>query len=150
MKERLSKIITAEGLTPALLAEKIGVQRSGISHILSGRNKPSMDFLEKMLSHFPKINAEWLILGEGSMYKSPSPTLPYSDAETEIRSIAIETRKDLPGAVEISTSAEADIRKSQENLSEILPSGTPKKAIEKIVVFNADKTFSVYFPEGDE
>ena len=75
MKDRLSKIISAEGLTPSTLADEIGVQRSGISHILSGRNYPSFDFMQKLLERFPKLNIEWLISGKGSMYKS-NETIP--------------------------------------------------------------------------
>ena len=70
MKEQLNKLMEAEGLTPARFADEIGVQRSSISHILSGRNKPSYDFISKILSRFSGINAEWLITGKGSMIKS--------------------------------------------------------------------------------
>ena len=70
MKEQLNKLMEAEGLTPARFADEIGVQRSSISHILSGRNKPSYDFISKVLNRFSGINAEWLITGKGSMIKS--------------------------------------------------------------------------------
>ncbi|MDP4223940.1 MAG: helix-turn-helix transcriptional regulator, partial [Bacteroidota bacterium] len=50
----------------------IGVQPSGISHILSGRNKPSLDFVLKMLERYPFISTEWLLFGKGSMYSEPS------------------------------------------------------------------------------
>ena len=72
MNKRLQQILDLEDLTPAKLAERIGVQPSGISHILSGRNKPSYDFINKLLHHFPNINAEWLITGKGKPYKSQS------------------------------------------------------------------------------
>ncbi|GAB4259078.1 MAG: helix-turn-helix transcriptional regulator [Vicingaceae bacterium] len=51
-------------LTASNFAEEIGVQPSSISHILSGRNKPSLEFLEKVLKRFPKVSADWLILGK--------------------------------------------------------------------------------------
>jgi len=69
MKDRISKILRLEGMTAAKLAEEIGVQASGISHILSGRNNPSTDFLIKILDRFRGINAEWLLTGKGNMYK---------------------------------------------------------------------------------
>lgn len=59
----------AEGLSPAKFADEIGVQRSSISHIISGRNKPSYDFLIKILNRFKGINAEWLLTGKGNMIK---------------------------------------------------------------------------------
>jgi len=70
MKDQLNKIMEAEGMTPAKFADEIGVQRSSISHILSGRNKPSYDFITKILNRFSGINADWLLTGEGSMIKS--------------------------------------------------------------------------------
>lgn len=69
MKERIQKILHEKQLTSARFADLIEVQRSSISHILSGRNKPSMDFLEKILITFPEINGDWLITGRGAMYK---------------------------------------------------------------------------------
>ena len=65
MYERLKNWMESEGLKPSALADTIGVNRATISHILSGRNKPSIDFLEKLLGAYPKINANWLISGIG-------------------------------------------------------------------------------------
>ena len=56
-------------MSPARFADEIGVQRSSISHIISGRNKPSYDFIMKILDRFKGINAEWLLTGVGSMIK---------------------------------------------------------------------------------
>jgi len=67
MYERLKNWMESEGLKPSALADAIGVNRATISHILSGRNKPSIDFLEKLLSAYPNINANWLISGIGYM-----------------------------------------------------------------------------------
>ena len=69
MEDRLLKLLDTEQLTSAKFADAIGVQRSSVSHILSGRNKPSFDFLQKTLKAFPMVNADWLILGEGNMYE---------------------------------------------------------------------------------
>lgn len=70
MKDRIAKLLKSEGMTAAKLADEIGVQASGISHILSGRNNPSTDFIVKLLERFRGINAEWLLMGKGSMYKT--------------------------------------------------------------------------------
>lgn len=67
MKERIEKIMKSEGMSASKFADAIGVQRSGISHILSGRNKPSLELVNKILKHFDKINADWLLLGKGEM-----------------------------------------------------------------------------------
>ena len=60
----------SEGLTSSRLAEILEVQPSGISHILSGRNKPGFDFLQKILRRFPQINPDWLLLDSGAMYRA--------------------------------------------------------------------------------
>lgn len=64
IQERIQLILKMHHLSPSAFADKIGVQRSNISHVLSGRNKPGLDFLEKILIHFPRVNAHWLITGK--------------------------------------------------------------------------------------
>ena len=66
---RLQKIIDFYDETASSFAEKIGVQRSSISHILSGRNKPSLDFVMKILHSYPEVELYWLLNGKGSFPK---------------------------------------------------------------------------------
>jgi len=68
MIDRVKLLMSVQNLSPAQLATTIGVQRSGISHILSGRNKPSLDFVLKVLESFPKLSEKWLLKGEGEMF----------------------------------------------------------------------------------
>lgn len=70
MHDRIKIWIESKGLKSSSFADKIGVNRATISHILSGRNKPSIDFLHKMISTFPDLNLNWIVSGEGFMYKS--------------------------------------------------------------------------------
>jgi Plasmid maintenance system antidote protein len=72
MEKRLQQFLELEGLTPAKFSEIMGIQRSGISHLLAGRNKPSYDFIVKMISNFPNVNYEWLLLGKGKPFKDNS------------------------------------------------------------------------------
>ena len=67
MHSRLKYWMELEALKSSELADIIGVNRATISHILSGRNKPSIDFLQKLLSSYPELNANWLISGVGDM-----------------------------------------------------------------------------------
>ena len=69
MKERLLEFLRVENKSSAQFAEEIGVQPSGISHILSGRNNPSLDFILKMLEKYQFLSTDWLLFGKGSMYK---------------------------------------------------------------------------------
>lgn len=62
--DRIKMVMKMNQLNAASFADRIGVQRSNVSHVLTGRNKPSLDFIEKMLIQFPKVNASWLISGQ--------------------------------------------------------------------------------------
>jgi DNA-binding XRE family transcriptional regulator len=73
LNERISKVIEYSGLTPSEFADEIDVQRSSISHITSGRNKPSLEFIIKIKSRFPELLWDWLVTGEGEMLKSELP-----------------------------------------------------------------------------
>ena len=70
MHERLRKWMSNESLKPSKLAENIKVNRATISHILSGRNKPSIEFLQKLLNNYSDLNANWLITGVVYMKKN--------------------------------------------------------------------------------
>ena len=68
--KRLEKLLDYYGLSAAAFADKVGVQRSGISHLLAGRNKPSLEFVMKVIDTFPEVNLYWLLNGKGAF---PSP-----------------------------------------------------------------------------
>lgn len=73
--EKLKKIIQTEGLTASKFAEKIGVQRSSVSHVLSGRNKPSLDFILKINKSIDNISLDWLLDNENDVNETfPTPT----------------------------------------------------------------------------
>ncbi|NVO18269.1 MAG: helix-turn-helix transcriptional regulator [Bacteroidetes bacterium] len=72
MKDRIILLIKAKNYTAAQFADEIGVQKSGISHIISGRNNPSLDFVQKILQRFPEVNMDWLIMSKGPMFSSDS------------------------------------------------------------------------------
>ena len=116
--KRLEKVIEFYGETASSFSEKIGVQRSSISHILSGRNKPSLDFVLKVLSEYPEVELYWLLNGKGTF---PSST-PISDDTTTSSQEKIETQIPKVG-----------------NTIERLSQGD--KSIERIVIFYKDGTF---------
>jgi transcriptional regulator with XRE-family HTH domain len=62
---RFEKILSYYGLTASAFADKIGVQRSSISHLLTGRNKPSLEFVMRVVKTFPEVNLYWLLNGKG-------------------------------------------------------------------------------------
>lgn len=115
--KRLQKVMDYYGESASSFSDKIGVQRSSISHILSGRNKPSLDFVLKVLSAFPEVELYWLLNGKGNF--------PHNSEEK----IA-----DAPPASQV---------KKVEN---VLPEGSTEKKIERIVIFYKDGTFGEYHP----
>lgn len=86
MKQRLEQFLAAENISQTQFAESINVARAGISHILSGRNKPSYEFIVNTMEAFPTLNIEWLLTGKGKMYKNNDETsegLLFSGAQIE-------------------------------------------------------------------
>ena len=81
MNERLLKFLEAENISQAQFADSIGVARASISHIVSGRNKPGFDFIERTAKRFPELNIEWLITGKGRMYNSQEDMTLFQDAD---------------------------------------------------------------------
>lgn len=72
INERFTKILEYSGFTASEFADEIDVQRSSISHIISGRNKPSLEFIVKIKNRFPEISWDWIILGQGEMLQNNS------------------------------------------------------------------------------
>jgi transcriptional regulator with XRE-family HTH domain len=143
MNERIREFLLAENKSSAQLAEEIGVQPSGISHILSGRNNPSLDFVLKMLEKYPSISTDWLLFGKGSMYKdNKSKTLfdgnSYENAEGDTLS------PDRELSTPESESPEISINSVQKDMK--VPERESLSAVEKIVWFYYDKSFKEYFP----
>ena len=87
---RLKKVIDFHQLTASMFADKIGVQRSSISHILSGRNKPSLDFILKVIAEFNEVDMYWLLNGKGTFPKNtntPTPSLRHIETKSNEKNI---------------------------------------------------------------
>ena len=143
MKERLLEFLKNENKTSAQLADEIGVQASGISHILSGRNNPSLDFVLKMLEKYQFLSTDWLLFGTGSMYKdSKMQSLFDDDTENNRNSNEIRTKRE-----EISSAIDYQnvIKRSPEKVS---ADATPDSTSEviKIVWFYENNRFEEFLP----
>lgn len=95
MTNRLQQFLELENLTPARLADILGVQRSGLSHILSGRNKPGYDFIYKLLVKFPELSADWFLTGKGKPYKQREPC-PAPPAAKNKETLPLHNGSDTP------------------------------------------------------
>jgi len=128
--KRLQKLLDYYNLTASGLATKIGVQRSSISHVISGRNKPSLDFVMKLLHTYNEVTIEWLIDGKGSFPKSenPPPT-PHSFTE--------ETSSVKPEKKEVE-------KTNSDVIDELTPKKSNQKEIEKIILLYKDGSFESF------
>jgi len=136
MRDRLIRFMSSKQLSAAQFADEIGVQRSSISHLLSGRNKPSFDFIEKMLNKFPGLNPEWLILGKGTMYKEMVQKTIFDEI--------YKNDADKKATNEIDSPIEN--KEENDKIVDIISNLTNK--VEKIVIFYQDNTFKEYNPRG--
>lgn len=150
MKDRLQKLLAREDLTPVRFAEKVGVQRSSVSHILSGRNNPSLDFIQKILVAFPQISTDWLIRGRGEMYNSAQASVNNERKRIPGDLFSSLNDEDTPVYLSSKVKADPDERKTvgKEQHEEAIVQRASDRRIEKIVVFYSDKTFTEYLPEG--
>ncbi len=85
MENRILKVIDNSGLTASEFALKVGIQSAQISHIKSGRNKVSLEIVQRILANFDEINPDWLILGKGEMYRNSTKTIENQENKHENR-----------------------------------------------------------------
>jgi transcriptional regulator with XRE-family HTH domain len=143
MKDRILEFLRAENKSSAQLAEEIGVQPSGISHILSGRNNPSLDFVLKMLEKYKLLSTDWLLFGKGSMYKGVQMQTLF-DEQSEIYNendkmhFKKEPEKTIP-EFQYNT-------KDQLNKEFAEPVKKRTSGVVKIVWFYDNNSFEEYFP----
>lgn len=131
MKERILKVMETEGYSQAQFAAEIGIQRAAISHIISGRNNPSLDVLLKILRRFPSVSTDWLLFGNGPMTKSAQPAEPAENT-------TVPTDSNVAFTDNIASSL---VHQEKERVVTV---EKPAKTISKIMVFYTDNTFDTY------
>ncbi|WP_343706521.1 helix-turn-helix transcriptional regulator [Flavobacterium sp.] len=143
--KRLESVLEYYGLNASAFADKIGVQRSSMSHLLSGRNKPSLDFVMKILEVFPDVDLYWILIGRGTFPKINNE----ESVETQKSSSPILSNEnmgnDLFSAIEINS--EEEKRETKKN--PVLKNENfclEDDQIEKIVLFYKNGTFKAYSP----
>ncbi len=127
---RLNRILDYYDVSAATFADKIEVGRSSISHILSGRNKPSLDFVMKVVKNFPEVELYWLLNGKGSF--------PATSSKNEI------TRKQEPVPPVSENNKNPSTLSGQDNSARVSPNPVTGKEIKKIVFFYTDGSFEAF------
>ena len=144
MNTRLQQFLNAENISQAQFAETIGVARASVSHILAGRNKPGFDFLESMIRHYPSLNFEWLLTGQGKMYNN-AKSAPSAAADT-ISPLSSDAGPDLFSEPEYRQERPAQSPIPPQNtsinrLDSILQQSNNERHIAKITIFYSNGTF---------
>jgi len=157
-KSKIEKIMQVEKLNSAQFATEIGIQGSTLSHILNGRNKPSLEVLKKIMNRFRSINPEWLILDVGTMYRqekhSQTPTLFDTIEENSIKSDDYTTN-----LVQQSDMISESIRKKSDLntvsgttvetapfLTDFTSKDIQQKSVKKVIIYYSDNTFEEFQP----
>ncbi len=151
--KRLELILDYYSLSASGFADKIGVQRSSMSHLLSGRNKPSLDFILKIISIFPEVDLYWILNGKGNFPKTANANITNSDLlKNENSSTPILETKNQEN---LFSEQNIDINENPifenkiiENKNTAFSSGNENESkIEKIVIFYTNGTFSEFNPK---
>ena len=116
--ERLKKVMEYYNLTATALADSIAIQRSSISHLLSGRNKPSLDFVMKVLEKYPTVELYWLLNGKG----------------------------EFPKTIEKANPSTASLNHENSAIYSVSENSSENSEIDKIVIFYKNGTFKSYLP----
>jgi transcriptional regulator with XRE-family HTH domain len=156
---RIQLILKTKNISPSQFADQIQVQRSGVSHILSGRNNPSLDFIVKILKTYPEIDADWLLFGKGQMNTVPAkeetpakvPTETHRKASGQSDLFAQQEQEAQTPVVQ-EEKTEIPVIALPEKMSETIKNEIPEKIdkiekVERIVVFYDDNTFKEYQPK---
>ncbi len=140
MNRRLQQFLELEQLKPAQFADIMGIQRANVSHILSGRNKPSFEFIQKFLMKFPTVNPDWFILGKGKPLREhstsqamPLPSSPENLFSEPERQEQLE-QESVPG-----------LGPETDDISQ-LPDKNKNKEVRRITLFYSDGTFQEFYP----
>lgn len=141
--KRLENILEYYALNASSFADKIGVQRSSMSHLLSGRNKPSLDFVMKIIEVFPEVDIYWLLNGIGSFPKNNESSAASIDKSLPPSSSETSNFPDLFSSFE-KTENDEDIKK--ETTPKKINFAAEEEEIEKIIFFYKNGTFKVYNP----
>lgn len=133
-----------EGMTPSKFAEAIGIQRAAMSHIIAGRNNPSLDVATKIMKRFKAVNPNWLLLGQGEMFtESENTETPLFQNEAVLPTVnadASENRKEIG----VETSINNQIIPVNQ---QIVYKEKTSKEVSRIIIYYSDNSFEEFLPE---
>lgn len=145
MNNRLKQFLAVENISQSQFADSINIVRATVSHVLSGRNYPSYDFLKALMTRYPRLNIEWLMFGKGKMYKEPAISEQPRDDASLFDDIPQESTlmdKKFP----TTENSIENIKSSNDNttLTKSSEKSVNQRNISKIVIFFDDGTFQEF------
>ena len=145
IKDRLSHILRAKNLTATQFAELMQIQPSNVSHLLSGRNKPSLDFLIKLKEVFPEYNYEWIILGKKPITTNDSMLFNKENVVNTVEISQFNDNEDVNNDNELVLLQKNEVNDSRfDPQIDKLPTESPSNRIKQIIYVYEDRTFEVY------
>lgn len=146
MQQKLRDLMTSEHLKSGQLAEMLGINPAGISHILAGRNKPGFDLLQKILRRFPRVSPDWLLLGEGPMYRADyAPTSEPNESPAVAPQAEPIAKPVMSGSLFAADPTEKPLADSP--ASEVVSVAAHRSGrVARIVIFYDDQTFESFAP----
>ncbi|MBR4028232.1 MAG: helix-turn-helix transcriptional regulator [Alistipes sp.] len=138
MKHKLEILRTKYNLSASSLAKTLGVEASAISHIKSGRNKPSYDFVVKILRAFPDVSPDWLLLDQGEILRDGTSAAPLSSKVDDYTDVSLFDHEE-----NIETSESLECAKNDANSIFSNPSKDSKR-VERVIVLYSDGSFESY------
>jgi transcriptional regulator with XRE-family HTH domain len=151
--KRLEEILEYYSLSASGFADKINVQRSSLSHLLSGRNKPSLDFILKITDEFPEVDLYWILNGKGTFPKSENKIIentsstPISKTENIVEKLNASNSDLFSQNIESENTAVKNNLEEKFSNTQNLPQTKNSSNIERIVVFYKNGSFKEYLPE---
>ncbi len=139
-RERLEKVIATLGINAKQFAQEVGIQAGTISNIMGGRNKPSLEVLQKVLNCYRTISSDWLILGVGSMYRptNEAPNLTLFDDTKEEPAIVLPIAPPTPTSITDTTKTTSESQQTAQNTE------TVAKQIDHITIYYTDNTYETF------
>jgi transcriptional regulator with XRE-family HTH domain len=142
LNDKIKQILVEKNVSPSHFADEIGVQRSSISHILAGRNRPSLDIIQKIIKRYPDLGMDWILEAE----ETPPTKREINRYETESYGLKTRPATGVKSPPDFNRAQRAGLRDVQANLAKPETTEEGPRNIERILIFFTDGTFREYTP----
>ncbi len=161
-RERIELLMKCYELSPSQFADRTGIQRASVSHIISGRNKPSLEVLQKIYDAFPELDIKWLMTGNGeepvvkgeggsdaavlenNLFAQPLQEQP---VEPLVQQVAVVTQEPSPLPGQVSSRPAVERQQRKPSIPKLRPQQPAERRIKEVRIFYTDGTYETLVPE---